>query len=155
MAEESTLQGEGEAPDTPKAGFEALSARRVVLGALERASRRPRPKRRRIDAASPQELTVLDPVSEILHCAEELNIPWKRILVDEIQAERRLRRGLGEIERGCSLRPLLRLLAASSLRSWRARDQIERLSREARKASTHDAVRELHFVFSELSGRGE
>jgi hypothetical protein len=165
MEEESTRRDYGNAGDGAEAslsGLDTLSARQVVLGALQRVARSPKPKRRQIDVVahgSPSPggteaagQTSIDPVSEILRSAEALGIPWKRILVDEIQAERRLRRSLGNVEKGCSLRPLLRLLASSSLRSWRARDQIERLSRRARNGSTGDAVKELRTVFCELVG---
>jgi hypothetical protein len=91
----------------------------------------------------------------ILRYAETLRIPWKQLLVDEIEAEQRLRRYLADIESECPLRSVMRLLPSSFLRSWRARAQIERLSGEARATSTRKATRQLRAVFSKLLGKDE
>jgi hypothetical protein len=85
--------------------------------------------------------------------AESLGIPWKRILVDEIQAERRLRRHFRDIDKEFSLRAGAKILVCSCLRSWRVRDQVERLSREARKTASDDAARQLRILFGALVGR--
>jgi hypothetical protein len=66
-----------------------------------------------------------------------------------VQSERRLRR---HFTNGGSLEDGLRILASSCLRSWRTRDQIERLSLEARKVSGRDAIRQLQSVFRVLTG---
>jgi hypothetical protein len=94
-------------------------------------------------------------VPSILRCAETLGIPWKQIVVDEIEAEDRLRRYIADVENECPLRSALKLLSSSFLRSWRIRKQIESLSLAARSASTRAAVRQLRSVFSELVGRNE
>src|SRR5262245_31359642 len=99
--------------------------------------------------------TATDPIPAVLHCAETLGIPWKQIVVDEIEAEQRLRRYIADVENECPLRAALELLSSSVLRSWRIRRQIESLSLAARSASMRDANRQLRAVFSELVGRNE
>jgi hypothetical protein len=94
-------------------------------------------------------------VTSILRCAETLGIPWKQIVVDEIEAEQILRRFIADVENECSLRSALKLLPSCFLRSWRIRKQIESLSLAARSASMQDAIRQLRAVFSELVGRNE
>ena len=170
MAEESKPAGrEGVvAAGALETRLEFVSARTVLLGALrhtpsQRAGRRETEQM----PTSPQELSRFelpetepcrcahapaDPAAEILRNAEALGIPWKRILVDEIQSERRLRRHVAEIEKTSSLSAILTILASSCLRSWRARDQIERFSRGARKTASPDAVRQLRILFGELTG---
>lgn len=90
---------------------------------------------------------------EILARAEALGIPWRRLLLGEIDAEQKLQRYLADIEQDCSLRSVLRVLSLSCLNSWRARDQVERLACEARGAADRDAVRQLRMVLRELTGR--
>jgi hypothetical protein len=146
-----------------------VSARTVLAGALLRAPRQ-RAGRRETEQMppSPEEvsrfdrpddelpaypLTDADPAAEILRNAEAMGVPWKRILVDEIQSEQRLRRHVADIEKNCSLSTILTILAFSCLRSWRARDQMERLSQQARRLSSRDAIRQLRNAFFELVGR--
>jgi len=92
---------------------------------------------------------------EILRCAETLGIPWKRILLGEIEAEQRLRRYPGNIESECPLPSALTILSFSLLQSWRVRDQIESLACQARGASVRGAVRQLRIVFQRLIGKGD
>jgi hypothetical protein len=95
------------------------------------------------------------PLSEILECAETLGIPWKRILLAEIEAEQRLRRYLPDMEADFSLLSATPILSFSLLRSWRVRDQVESLACEAREASGGSAVRKLRIVFQRLSGKND
>jgi hypothetical protein len=99
--------------------------------------------------------TATDSAPAILRFAETLGIPWKQILIDEIETEQRLRRYIADLENECPLRSALKLLSSSFLRSWRIRKQIEGLSLAARSASMRDAVRQLRAVFSELVGQNE
>src|SRR5262249_53000365 len=59
------------------------------------------------------------PLSEILGCAKALGIPWKRILLAEIEAEQRLRRYLPDMQTDFSLLSAIPILSFSLLRSWR------------------------------------
>ena len=93
--------------------------------------------------------------AEILQCAETLGIPWKRILLGEIEAEQRLRRYLADIENDCPLTSVMKILSFSFFRSWRVRDQIEGLACQARGASVRGAVRQLRMVFRGLIGKGD
>jgi hypothetical protein len=92
---------------------------------------------------------------EILRCAEDLGIPWKRILLGEIEAEQKLRRYVSDIERECPLPSALTVLSFSMMQSWRVRDQIESLACQARGASMRGAVRQLRIVFRRLIGAGD
>lgn len=101
----------------------------------------------------PRAATATDPSELILRCAEDLGIPWKRLLAEEIEAEQRLRRYLSNVEVERPLRSLLKLLPFCCLRSWRVRDRIERLASAARGAAAGDARRQLRIVFAELTGK--
>ncbi len=94
-----------------------------------------------------------DSPAEIVRCAETLGIPWKRILLEEIEAEQRLRRYSAEIDKDFSLVSASTILSFSLLRSWRVRDRIERLACEAREASNRGMVRQLRIVFQQLTGK--
>jgi hypothetical protein len=96
-----------------------------------------------------------DSPSEILRCAETLGIPWKRLLLAEIDAEHRLRRYFSDIEQECPLPSVLKILSLSFLDSWRARDQIHSLACEARGASAPNAVKQLRVVFLGVSGKSD
>ncbi len=100
------------------------------------------------DHAAPQE-----PALEIVRRAEELGIPWQRLLLDEIEAEVTLRRRAGDAGAEMPLATALTLLPFSFLRSWRVRDRIQALSCEARSAAFQTAVRELRMVSRHLIGR--
>jgi hypothetical protein len=171
MAEDATPGGQAgdRAADATENRPELVSARRVLLGALRRAPRQ-RAGRKETEQmpAGPEELsrfdrpgsepspcplTDADPAAEILRNAEGLGVPWKRILIDEIQSEQRLRRHVVDIDKNCSLSTILTILAFSCLRSWRARDQMERLSQQARRLASREAIRQIGNVFFELVGR--
>jgi hypothetical protein len=89
---------------------------------------------------------------EMLKYAETLGIPWKRIVLEEIDAERRLRMYFSDVEQGCPLKAILRVLSLAFLQSWRARDRIQRLACEARGASDRVAVKQLRMVLLEVAG---
>jgi hypothetical protein len=88
---------------------------------------------------------------EILRQAEALEIPWERILLDEIQAEQTLRRYAEDgVETPFSLK--LSILPSSFLSSWRLRDQIQALSCAARGGSLRSAIGQLRLMFRRLVG---
>jgi hypothetical protein len=90
---------------------------------------------------------------EVLRRAEALEIPWKRLLRDEIRAEEILLLPAAGADSEMPLATALSLLPGSFLSSWRVRDRIQTLSCEARGASFRRAVRELRLVFRRLIGR--
>ena len=90
---------------------------------------------------------------EVLRRAESLEIPWERILLEEINAEQKLRSHLADVDTDCPLWSVLTILPFSLLQSWRARDQIQGLACEARGASARDAIRDLRRVFERLTGK--
>jgi hypothetical protein len=171
------VEGDDAVADGIRSRLDILSAREVLLSALRQETGPLQLKReqskREARSASPAALRLLpnendgsssgsrfvptatDPVPSILRCAETLAIPWKQIVVDEIEAEQVLRRFIADVENECPLRSALKLLPSSFLRSWRIRKQIESLSLAARSASIRDAIRQLRDVFSELVGRNE
>jgi len=171
------VEGDASTADGIKSRLDLLSAREVLLSAL-RQVRDPLPperekSRREARSASLPALrplhdedddnpsgsrfapTPTDSVPSILRCADTLGIPWKQIVVDEIEAEQRLRRYMEDVENDCPLRSALKILPSSFLRSWRIRKQIESLSLAARSASMRDAIGQLRAVFSELVGQQE
>jgi len=92
---------------------------------------------------------------EILRCAETLGIPWKRILLSEVEAERRLRRYLPRIDEGLALSPAATVLSSGLLRSWRLRDRIEGLAAHARGDAGGAAARQVRMIFRRLLGKEE
>ncbi|HEY1251239.1 MAG TPA: hypothetical protein VGH97_08615 [Thermoanaerobaculia bacterium] len=96
-----------------------------------------------------------DAARELLRSAEELNIPWQRLLRDEIAVEQILRRHAGGVEAEMPLATALSLLPSSFLKSWRVRDHIQNLSCEARGASFKGAITQLRAVFRRLIGKSE
>jgi hypothetical protein len=96
-----------------------------------------------------------DPAVEILRTAETLGIPWKRLLLEEIEAEQRLRLYFADIQQECPLPSVLRILSFCFLDSWRARDQIQSLACAARGGSSRDAVRQLRMVFLGVTGKDD
>src|SRR5262249_28263837 len=58
-----------------------------------------------------------DPAQEILRFAETLGIPWRRILLGEIEAEQRLRQYLENIQEDCPLPTVLKVLSSNFLDS--------------------------------------
>ncbi len=91
---------------------------------------------------------------EVLRRADVLEIPWERILLDEIQAEQTLRRYVESVG-DMPLATRLSLLSFGFLSSWRVRDQILTLSSAARSASFRNAVSQLRLVFRQLVGQPE
>ncbi len=92
--------------------------------------------------------------TEILRCAETLGIPWRRVLLEEIEAEQKLRRYMPDLDRQFSLPHGLTVLSFSLLHSWRLRDRVEGLACEARGASIPAAIRQLRIIFQHLIGAG-
>jgi hypothetical protein len=89
--------------------------------------------------------------SEILRCAETLEIPWRRLLLDEIRAEQKLRAYLPDVASGRSLDSALSILTHGALRSFRVRDQIETIACQTR-ASVRGALRRLRGAVRGLAG---
>jgi hypothetical protein len=171
------VEGDAAAADRIETRLDVRSAREVLPGSLRQGTgtvqlKRQQSKREARGASSPASRplpnengdsssgsrfvpTPTDPVPSILRSAETLGIPWKQIVLDEIEAEQKLRRFIADVENECPLRSVLKLLPCSFLRSWRIRKQIESLSLAARSASMQDAIRQLRAVFSELVGENE
>ncbi len=105
--------------------------------------------------ASPHLPTEADHPSDILRCAELLGIPWKRILLADIEAEQKLRRYISDVDDDFSLPAVMTVLSFSFLRSWRVRDCVESLSCQARGASVRGAARQLGMVFQRLLGKAD
>jgi hypothetical protein len=91
---------------------------------------------------------------EILSCAETLGIPWRRVLLEEIEAEQKLRRYLADVGAECPLESALSILSHAAQRSWRVRDQVESLAGQAR-ASVRGARRGLRKFLRHLAGDSE
>jgi len=92
---------------------------------------------------------------EIVRRADALGIPWRRVLLEEMEAEQRLRRYLAELGGECPLLEAADILSFSLLRSWRVRDRIESLACEARTSAVRGALRQLRVVFRRLTGAGD
>jgi hypothetical protein len=91
---------------------------------------------------------------EILRQAEALEIPWERILLDEIQAEQTLRRYAEDgVEMPFALK--LSILPVSFFSAWRLRDEIQALSCAARGAGLRSAIGQLRLVFRRLVGESD
>ena len=90
--------------------------------------------------------------AEILGCAETLGIPWRRLLLGEIDAEQKLRGYLRDVEAECPLESALTILSLSALRSWRVRDQVETLACQAR-TSVRGSLKGLRGFFRRLVGQ--
>ena len=91
---------------------------------------------------------------EILRRAEALGIPWRRVLLGEIDAEQRLRRYLADVEDECPLPSAVTILSFSALQSWRVRDRIQSLAAQAR-ADSPRAARQLRAALQRFAGRGD
>ena len=103
--------------------------------------------------APPNRAAPEEPGLEIVRRAEELGIPWERLLLDEIEAEATLRHHSADAGAEMPLGTALTLLPFSFLKSWRVRDQIQTLSCEARGAAFRRAVSELRMVSRRLLGQ--
>ena len=104
---------------------------------------------RAVSDPDPAAVLELDPVRE----AEELGIPWRRILSDEIRAERRLRQCIADVADGWPLWPALSILPISLLDSWRVRDRIRVLIWKASREGCRDSVRQLRALHAHWLGR--
>ncbi len=91
---------------------------------------------------------------ELLLRAETLDIPWQRILLDEIRAELAQRRQSSD-PAAMPLRMRLAVLPHSFLGSWRVRDEIQALSSAARAGAMPGPMRQLRLVFRRMVGRPE
>lgn len=105
--------------------------------------------------SSPTVPTCESATPEILRYAETLGIPWKRIVLEEIDAERRLRLYFSDIEQDCPLEAILRVLSFALLQSWRIRDRVGNLACQARGASAREALKQLRIVFLGFAGKSE
>ena len=94
-----------------------------------------------------------EPSPDICAVAEALGIPWRRILVAEIESERGLRRILGEVEDDEPLWRVLCALPSSAMDSWRVRERVNALACEAGTGRAPSAARDLKEVFDHLRGR--
>lgn len=90
---------------------------------------------------------------DLLREADDLGIPWQRILSDEIRAERRLRECIADVGKGWPLWPALSILPASFLDSWRVRDRIRILAWLASREGCKTSVRHLRALHAHLLGR--
>jgi len=90
--------------------------------------------------------------AEILRCAETLGIPWRRVLLEEIEAEQKLRGYLRDIDGTRSLESALTILSLRALRSWRVRDEVETLACQA-QTSVSGAQKGLRVFFRHLVGK--
>jgi hypothetical protein len=94
-----------------------------------------------------------EPAPELVRRAEALGIPWRRILLEEIQAEQALRRFLEDVEGDWPLEAGLKILPSSFLRSWRVRDRLHGLWARSRVAFDRRARRQLRWVVASLLGK--
>jgi hypothetical protein len=91
--------------------------------------------------------------SELVRGAEALGVPWQRILREEIQAEKALRRLLEDVDGDWPLEAGLKILPTSFLRSWRVRDRLHALWARSRVAFDRKARRQLRGVVASLLGK--
>ena len=91
---------------------------------------------------------------ELLRRAEALDVPWQRILQEEIAAEQAQRRQASDVG-AMPLAMRLAVLPHAFLSSWRVRDEIQALSTAARASVLPGPVRQLRLVFRRLVGRPE
>jgi hypothetical protein len=96
-----------------------------------------------------------EPTPDIRAVAEALGIPWRRILESEIESERTLRQILGAAAADEPLWRILCSLPTSALDSWRVRERVSAMAREARTGRAPSAARELKAVFDQLRGKGK
>lgn len=94
-----------------------------------------------------------DHLPDLVREADELGIPWERILSDEIRAERRLRECIADVGDGWPLWPALSILPASFLDSWRVRERVRVLAWKASREECKEAVRQLRALHAHLRGR--
>ena len=85
--------------------------------------------------------------------AEAFGIPWERLLDAEIQAERALRGFVGEPDRDLPLWRFVSALPATALDSWRFRERLAALVRQARLTRSGADLRSVRQAVDELCGR--
>ncbi len=90
---------------------------------------------------------------QLLTIAETLGIPWRRLIESEVNAEREVRRCLGQLDAETPLWRVLAALQMSVLDSWRVRERVAALAWEARAASGRSASRDLRALCDHLSGK--
>jgi len=91
--------------------------------------------------------------AEQVAIAEALGIPWERLLDQEIDAERSLRRFLGEPVGELPMWRFLSALPGTALDSWRVREKLEAWIRDARLAHSPAALRALREALDEMCGK--
>jgi hypothetical protein len=91
--------------------------------------------------------------AERITIAEALGIPWERLLDQEIDAERSLRRFLGEPEGELPMWRFLSALPGTALDSWRVREKLEAWIRDARLGHSPAALRALREALDEMCGK--
>jgi len=90
---------------------------------------------------------------DVVAVAEALGIPWERLLEAEIQAERTLRGFVGEPGADLPFWRFLSALPTSALDSWRVRERLSALVRDARLSRSGAAVRSVRQAIDELCGK--
>ena len=95
--------------------------------------------------------TAESPDEDVLRCAEILAIPWKRVLLEEIAAEEKLRRYFRDVDEEGPLESSFAVLGLDALRSWRVRNRVERLAYAAR-AGVRGALRSVRAFARHLAG---
>ena len=90
---------------------------------------------------------------QLIAVAEALGIPWRRLLENEINAEREVQRSLGPVEADMPLWRVFAALQVSVLDSWRVRERIQALAWEVRTAPSRRARSDLRAFSDHLSGR--
>jgi hypothetical protein len=91
--------------------------------------------------------------SDLVRDAEALGVPWRRILREEIQTEKALRRYLEDVGGDWPLEAGMKILPGSFLKSWRMRDRLHGLWTRSRVAFDRKARRQLRGVVSSLLGK--
>jgi hypothetical protein len=89
----------------------------------------------------------------LLRQADELGIPWQRILAEEIRAERLLRTSLSDVGENWPLWPVFSILPLSLLNSWRIRGRVHALAWQASRQNCEEAARQLRELHAHLTGR--
>ncbi|HEX9687796.1 MAG TPA: hypothetical protein VGB47_01840 [Thermoanaerobaculia bacterium] len=89
----------------------------------------------------------------LLDQAAALEIPWDRILEDEIRAERALRLSLADVNEDWPIWPAFWILPLSLFDSWRVRDRIQVLAWKASRERCGASARQLRALHAHLLGR--
>jgi hypothetical protein len=90
---------------------------------------------------------------DLLDQAAALGIPWRRILEDEIRAERTLRLSLADVSEDWPIWPAFWILPLSLFDSWRVRDRIQVLAWKASRERCEASARQLRALHAHLLGR--